>query len=118
MLRAEQHCQAGAAGNARALMQRKDGRPAAHRSDAPATSMGVVHGVHSHAPDDGPASQPPAGAGASQLAVLVLRVGQAADGGHAPLQDQALLAGRQPDSHVAVLVCAECRPVTGHALVI
>ena len=73
----------------------------------------MIHGVHRHASDDGPPSQPPVSAGAPQLAVLMLRIGEAADCGHAPFQDQTLLAGWKPDSHVAALICAACFHVAG-----
>lgn len=69
------------------------------------TAMWVVHAVHGHAPHTRAAPQPARGSRFPQLGVLVLRVGQHADGGQAARQHHALLAGGQAQHGVAVVTC-------------
>ena len=72
----------------------------------PATTVGVVHGVHGNAPGRGPDALPSIGTGLAQLDVLVLSVGDLPNGGRAAGEDLALLARGESDNDVPISTCS------------
>src|ERR1035437_2846388 len=75
----------------------------ARRGLAFAAAVRMVSRVHYHAADFGPLAHMPCASRLAQVLILVIEIGDLADGGHATEADSTNLARRKPDGRVVTL---------------